>query len=45
LSAYLDHVVNIALGASEFCRVFDFDKDDKVEIMPHVVLLFAVLLK
>ena len=27
----------VAFGSSKFRRIFDFDKNDKIEIMPHIV--------
>ena len=29
--------MNVAFGSSKFRRIFDFDKNDKIEIMPHIV--------
>ena len=42
---YLNHLMDVALGSGEFRRIFDFDKHDKVQIMPHIVLHTNVLLK
>lgn len=42
---YLDHLCHVALWPSVFCGIFHFDKNDKEEVVPHVVLLFDVLLK
>ena len=42
---YLDHFVDVALRACELCRVFDFDEDNEVEVVPHVVLGPDVLLE
>jgi len=45
LKQHLDHGVDVALRARELGRVFHLDKNDEEEIVPHVVLVFAVLLK
>ena len=29
--------MNVAFGSSKFRRIFDFDKNDKIQIMPHIV--------
>lgn len=42
---YLDHLRHVALRPSVFCGIFHFDKDDKEEVVPHVVLLLDVLLE
>ena len=42
---YLDHFVDVALRACELGRVFDFDEDNEVEVVPHVVLGPDVLLE
>lgn len=42
---YLDHLRHVALRPSVFCGIFHFDENDKEEVVPHVVLLFDVLLK
>ena len=42
---HLNHGVYVALGPRELRGVLDSDKDDEVEIVPHVVLLLAVLLE
>lgn len=43
--SYLDHLRHVALRPSVFRGIFHFDKDDKEEVVPHVVLLFDVLLE
>ena len=43
--SHLDHFMNVALRPRELCRVLDFDEDDEVEVVPHVVLVPHVLLK
>ena len=43
--AYLDHFVDVALGAGELCGVLDPDIDDEVEVVPHVVLRADVVLE
>lgn len=45
VSCYLDHLMDIALWPCELRRILDFDEDDEVQIMPHVVLRSDVLLK
>ena len=42
---HLNHGVYVALGPRELRGVLDSDKDDEVQIVPHVVLLLAVLLE
>lgn len=42
---YLDHLRHVALRPSVFCGIFDFDKDNEEEVVPHVVLLLDVLLE
>lgn len=44
-SVYLDHLSHVALRACVLGRIFDFHQHDEEEVMPHVVLLFNVLLK
>ena len=41
----LDHCVDVALGAGELGGVLDLDEHDEEEVVPHVVLLHAVLLE
>lgn len=43
--AHLDQSVDVALRASELCRVLHVDEHNKVEVVPHVVLTLHVLLK
>jgi len=42
---HLNHGVYVALGPRELRGVLDSDEDDEVQIVPHVVLLLAVLLE
>ena len=37
--------MNVALRPRELGRVLNFDEDDEVEVVPHVVLVPHVLLK
>lgn len=41
----LDHGVDVAFRSGEFGRIFDPDENDKVEVVPHVVLVPDVVLK
>lgn len=41
----LHHRVHITLGARELGGILDLDQDDKVQVVPHVVLALDVLLK
>ena len=43
--SYLDHGIDVALGARELGGVFNLDKNNKVEVVPHVVLVLTVLFK
>lgn len=45
LSIYPDHLSHIALWARVFGRIFNFYQHNKEQVVPHVVLLFDVLLK
>lgn len=45
LCVYLDHLSHVAFWAGVFSGIFNFYQDDKEQIVPHVVLLFNVLLK
>lgn len=42
---YHNHLRHVALRASVFSWIFNFDKNYKVQIMPHVVLWLYMLLK
>ena len=42
---YLDARVDEAFRARELGLIFDFDQDEKVQIMPHVVLDLGVLVE
>lgn len=42
---YHNHLCYIALWTSVFCWIFHFDKNYKVQIMPHVVFWLYMLLK
>ena len=44
-STDLNHGVDVALGARELRGILHLDEHDEVEIVPHVVLGFTVLLK
>ena len=37
--------MNVALGTSELGGVLDFDENDEVEVVPHVVLVPHVFLE
>ena len=37
--------MNITLGSSELCGIFDFDKDNEEKVVPHVVLSADVVIK
>jgi len=41
----LDHRADVALRPSKFGRIFDLDQNDEEQVVPHVVLQFAVFLK
>ena len=41
---YFDHGVDVAFGSGEFRRILDPYEDDKIKIMPHVVLVADVIL-
>ena len=43
--SYLDHFVNVTFGSSEFGGILDFDENDEVKVMPHVMFRPRVLLK
>jgi hypothetical protein len=45
LETYFDHGVDVAFGSGEFRRILDAYEDDKIKIMPHVVLVADVILK
>lgn len=45
LLTYLDHLSHVALGACVFSGIFNFHQHNKEQVVPHVVLLFDVLLK
>lgn len=45
LFVYLDHLSHVTLRACVFSGVLHFDQDNKEKVMPHVVLLFDVLLE
>lgn len=45
LFIYLDHLSHVALGARVFGGIFNFYQHNKEQVVPHVVLLFDVLLK
>lgn len=42
---HLDHFGNMTFRACELCGIFDFDQDDEVEIVPHIVLVTNVLIE
>ncbi len=42
---HFDHGVDVAFGSSEFGGIFDPYEDDKIKIMPHVVLVEDVILE
>lgn len=42
---YLDHLSHVALGAGVFGGIFNLYQNNKEQVVPHVVLLFDVLLK
>lgn len=42
---HLDHLSHVALGARVFSGVFHFHQHNEEQVVPHVVLLFDVLLK
>ena len=37
--------MNITLGSSELCGIFDFDEDNEEKVVPHVVLSADVVIK
>ena len=37
--------MNITLGSSELCWIFDFDEDNEEKVVPHVVLSADVVIK
>ena len=37
--------MNITLGSSELCGIFDFDEDNEEKVVPHVVLSADVVVK
>lgn len=45
LLIYLDHLRHIALRPGVLCGIFHFYKHNKEKVVPHIVLLFDVLLK
>lgn len=45
LFIYLNHLSHVALGACVFGGIFNFYQNNKEQVVPHVVLLFDVLLK
>lgn len=45
LFIYLNHLCHVALGACVLCGVFNLYEHNKEQVVPHVVLLFYVLLK
>lgn len=45
LLVYLDHLSHVALGAGVFGGIFHFHQYDEEQVVPHVVLLFDVLLE
>jgi len=42
---HLDHGVYVTLRTSELSRIFHLDENDEEQIVPHIVLVFAMLLK
>jgi len=45
ISNNLDHGVDVTLWASKLGRRFDLYENDEEQVVPHVVLQFAVLLE
>lgn len=45
LFVYLDHLSHVALRACVLRGIFNFYQYNKEQVVPHVVLLFDVLLK
>ncbi len=45
LLIYLNHLSHVALRACVFSGIFNFYQHNKEQVVPHVVLLFDVLLK
>ena len=43
--SYLDEFMDVTVGSGEICGVLEFEEDDEVQIVPHVVFLVAMLLE